>query len=131
MSQPPPLKSQYSKKIRKAAINQVVVDLVAARRGLGLEKKRLSKNQNYDAAILSLQEFGVTISTTALQQRVTRAMSQSKHSNVLEEVNTAPSQSSDLSSLTSPSMTTPMLTSISIASDETQDDEVTDPSIMS
>jgi parvulin-like peptidyl-prolyl isomerase len=57
MSQTRLLQSEYAKKIRKAAINQVITDIVAARQGLGLEKKRLSKNQNYDAAILSLQEF--------------------------------------------------------------------------
>ena len=78
MSQSHLLQSEYSKKIRKAAINQVVIDFVAARWGLGLEKKRLSKNQNYDAAMLSLQEFGVAISKSALQQRVTRAMRESK-----------------------------------------------------
>jgi hypothetical protein len=52
--------------------------LVAARQSLRFEKKRLSKNQNYNAAMLSLQEFGVTISKSALQQRVIRAMSESK-----------------------------------------------------
>ncbi len=131
MSQSHLLQSEYSKKIRKAAINQVLSDLVAARRGLGLEKKRLSKNQNCNAAMLSLQEFGVAISKSALQQGVTRAMSESKHSNVLEEVNTATSQSTDVSSLTSTSMTTMISTSTSIASDGTQDDGVTDHSTMS
>ena len=116
MSQSRLLQSEYSKKIRKAAINQVVIDLVAARRGLGLEKKRLSKNQNYDAAMLSLQEFGVAISKSALQQRVTRAMSESKHSDMLEEVNTTTSQSTDLSNLTSMSTATMISTSASIAS---------------
>ena len=98
---------------------------------LGLEKKRLSKNQNYDAAMLSLQEFGIAISKSALQQRVTRAMSESKHSNVLEEVNTATSQSTDVSSLTSTSVTIMISTSTSVASNGPQDDGVTDHSTMS
>jgi hypothetical protein len=131
MSQLRLLQSEYSKKIYKAAINQVVIDLVAAQQGLGLEKKRLSKSKNYNAAMLSLREFGVAISKSALQQRVTKAMSESKHSNVLEEVNTATSQSTDLSSLTSMSTTTMISTSMSVASDGTWDGGVTDLSTMS
>ncbi len=130
MSQSHLLQSEYSKKIHKAATNQVVIDLVAAPQSLGLEKKRPSKNQNYNAATLLLQEFGVIISKSILQQRVTRAMSESKYSDVLEEKNTATSESTDLSSLTSMSTTTMISISMSIASDGTWDGRVTDPSTM-
>ena len=85
MSQTHLLQSEYAKKIRQVAIDKVVTDLVAAQTGLELEKKRLSKNQDYNAAMLLLQEFGVVISKAVLQQRVTRAMCESKDSDVLEE----------------------------------------------
>ena len=57
-------------------------------------------------------------------------MSESKYSDVLEEKNTATSQSTDLSSLTSMSTTTMISISMSIASDGTWDGRVTDPSTM-
>ncbi len=53
--------------------------------------------------MLSLQEIGVDITKSALQQRVSRAMSESKHSDVLEEMNTIISQATD--STTSMSIT--------------------------
>ena len=46
MSQSHLLQSDYSKKIHKAATNQVVIDLVAAPRSLGLEKTAISKSPN-------------------------------------------------------------------------------------
>ena len=51
--------------------------------------------------MLSLQKNGVVITKAALQQRVTRARSEFKDSDVLEEVNMTTSQSTAISSLTS------------------------------
>ena len=77
MSQQSLLEIEYTKKIRAAAVNQAVTQLVAAKKGLSKISKRLSKNKDYDAAISSLQQFGVKMSRVALQQRVTRAIRQS------------------------------------------------------
>ena len=65
--------SDLSKKLRKAAINQVVAELVSAKQSLGHGNKRLAKNKDYEVAIASLQQFGVIISKDALHQRVVRA----------------------------------------------------------
>ena len=62
MTQPSLLEIEYTKKIQAAAVNQAVTQLVAAKEGLSKTSKSLSKNKDYDAAISSLQQFGVEMS---------------------------------------------------------------------
>ncbi len=101
MSQQSLLEIEYTKKIQAAAVNQAVTQLVAAKKGLSETSKRLSKNKDYDAAISSLQRFGVEMSRVALQQRVTRAIRQSGLQEVIEELNLVNSPTTDVSSLSS------------------------------
>jgi hypothetical protein len=96
--------SDLSKKLRKAALNQAVAELVSAKQSLGHGNKRLAKNKDYKVAIASLQQFGVSISKDALHQRVVRAF-KSSVSDVLKEINVLTSSSSVASTLTSQTST--------------------------
>ena len=71
--------SDLSKKLRKAAINQVVAELVSAKQSLGHENKRQAKHKDYEVVIASIQQFRVIISKDALHQRVVRAFKSSVH----------------------------------------------------
>jgi hypothetical protein len=59
MSQTRLLQSECAKNIQKAAINQVVTELVAAQKGLLVEKKGHSKNQDYVLQFCCLKNLEV------------------------------------------------------------------------
>ena len=104
--------SNFLKKLRKAAINQAVAELVPAKQILGHGNKRLAKNKDKEIAIALLQQFGVSISKDALHQRVVRAF-KSSVPDVLKEINVLTSPSSVASTLTPQTSTadSPMMTS--------------------
>ena len=68
------LQTDLSIKLRNAAINPAVADLVTAKQSLSHGKKRLEKNKDYEVVMATLRQFGVTITKEALHQRVTRAL---------------------------------------------------------
>jgi hypothetical protein len=105
--------SDLSKKLRKAAINQAVAELMSAKQSLAHGNKRLAKNKDNKVAIGSLQQFGVSISKDALHQRVVMAF-KSSVPDILKEINVLTPPSSVTSTLTpqtstahSPTMTSP------------------------